>query len=425
MWLPFHSRAQTSDADVHSTRGYLLFKQNKPKESLAEYEQVARYRALNALDLEIVGCDYFLLEDYANADKWLSQSLEKDHNNALTLYFLGRTRYNEKRFAEATGLFKDSLTLDAKSAKTLENLGLAYERLGKTEEAAAAYQKAISLEPNTSKAYADLGMLLTTEKKLGEAIPYLQKAVQIAPHDAQAHRELGKASLNLNQLDQAQDELERAAVIDPQSAPTHFLLSEVYRKRGLAAKASSEEARYAELSAGHSAPDDPLAEARSLIQLGKLRDAEQVLRRYLELHQNSPDGHYLLGYLLFREREAKASLAEYTEGAKFRTPNAHDLEVVGGDYVLLHDYADADKWFSKSIEWDPNNLQTLYFLGRAKYNENRFDEAVAVFERVLKLDPKNIKAEDNLGLSLEGLGRTDEAIRAFRAAIEWQAGLPR
>jgi tetratricopeptide (TPR) repeat protein len=194
----------------------------------------------------------------------------------------------------------------------------------------------------------------------------------------------------------------------------------VYRKRGEPERAAAEIKRYGELTGGHSSPDDPLREARSLIESNQLPDAEQALRRYLDLHKNSAEGHYLLGYVLFRENKPKESLAEYTEGAKFRTPTAQDLEAVGADYVLLQDYRDADKWFTKSVEWNPSNLQALYYLGRAKYNENRFDEAISVFLKCLQLDPRNVKAEDNLGLSYEGLGRIDDAIAAYRAAIAWQ-----
>jgi tetratricopeptide (TPR) repeat protein len=165
--------------------------------------------------------------------------------------------------------------------------------------------------------------------------------------------------------------------------------------------------------------DDPLSEARSLLQAGQISAAEQATRRYLNAHNDSADGHYLLGYILFKKQDAKASLAEYTEGAKYRTPSAHDLEVVGGDDVILGDYSDAEKWFTKCVQWDPGNWQALYYLGRTKYNENRFEEAVKVFTQCLQAEPRSVKAEDNLGLSLEGLGRTEEAIAAYRNAISW------
>jgi Flp pilus assembly protein TadD len=60
-------------------------------------------------------------------------------------------------------------------------------------------------------------------------------------------------------------------------------------------------------------------------------------------------------------------------------------------------------------------------LGRTKYSENRFAEAISAFQQCLKLDLKNVKAEDNLGLSFAGLGRNDEAAAAYQQAIAWQA----
>lgn len=408
-------------ADAHYLLGYVLFKENKPQSSLSEYTEGARYRPPGAVELEVIGSDYFLLEDYDKADKWLTQSVEKNPQNSLTLYLLGRSKYNRKHFEEATHFFAESLKFDPGNAKTTDNLGLAYEALGQTEHAIAAYRTAIEKEHADSAPYLHLGALLNENNRAGEAVPYLTKAVELAPADAHAHRELGKAYLNLNKIEQAQMELSTAARLDPESGPTHFLLAQVYRKQGLTAKARSETDQYMELTGGHSSPDDPLSEARSLIKTGKFNEAEQLIRKYLEIHKSSADAHYLLGYVLFKEQKAKESLAEYTEGAKYHTPGAGDLEVVAGDYVLLHDYLDADKWFTKSVEWNPGNLQTLYYLGRTKYNENRFEEAVAVFLQCLKLDPKNVKAEDNLGLSYEGMGRTDEAAAAYKTAIAWDA----
>lgn len=166
---------------------------------------------------------------------------------------------------------------------------------------------------------------------------------------------------------------------------------------------------------------DPLAQAKAAAEHGMLPEAEAEARQYLALHQNSASGHFFLGYVLFRQTKARESLAEFTEGAKYQRPSAADLRVVGADYVLLNDYADADKWFAKSTEWAPGNALGWYYLARAKYNENRFEEAVAAFKECLKLDPKHIRAEDNLGLTLQALGRTDEAQQAFENAIAWQA----
>jgi len=195
-----------------------------------------------------------------------------------------------------------------------------------------------------------------------------------------------------------------------------------------------------------------LAEVKSLLRQGRVNEADRAVRQFLAAQPESPEGHFLLGHILFHEiqadataetqledakvlqanlkdgkfiqEKARASLAEFTAGAKYHEPSAADLKVVALDYVLLGSYADADKWLTKMLEWTPNDADGWYLLGRTKYNENRFAEAVSAFQQSLKLDPRNVKAEDNLGLSFAGLGRNEEAIAAYRQAMAWQAQAP-
>src|ERR1700731_3495853 len=116
-------------------------------------------------------------------------------------------------------------------------------------------------------------------------------------------------------------------------------------------------------AAPSSQPKPELFEVQSLLDAGKLSDAEIANRRYLDTHATSADAHYLLGYILFREGKPKSSLAEYTEGARYRAPRALDLEVVGCDYFLLEDYAAAGKWLTKALELDPTDALARFYLG--------------------------------------------------------------
>jgi len=171
-------------------------------------------------------------------------------------------------------------------------------------------------------------------------------------------------------------------------------------------------------------PADPLAEARELLTAGRLSKSEASIRSYLKDHPDSADAHFLLGFVLFREQKATESLAEFTAGAKVRRPKASELETVASDYVLLGDFADADKWFTEVTAETPNDSHAWYLLGRTKYNEGRYDEAVSSFEKALSLRPKYVEAENNLGLSLRELNKLDQAQAAFQAAIDWQGTEP-
>lgn len=171
-------------------------------------------------------------------------------------------------------------------------------------------------------------------------------------------------------------------------------------------------------------PADPLASARALLASDQLTQSESSLRAYISANPSSPDAHFLLGYVLFREQKAKDSLAEFTEGAKYRRPRAEEFKTVASDYVLLADYADADKWFTEVITESPNDANAWYLLGRTRYNENFFEQAVTAFERSLALHPQYVEAENNLGLCWKELDKSKEAKAAFLAAIGWEGNTP-
>jgi tetratricopeptide (TPR) repeat protein len=195
-------------------------------------------------------------------------------------------------------------------------------------------------------------------------------------------------------------------------------------------------------------PDLKLAKAEALMEKGQLNDAEIIVRQDLKIAPDSAAAHFLLGYILYREvqaqakqidpnpnaiyaapqkslielseKNAKESLTEFTAGARYRTPSAFDLKIVAIDYILLGDLMDADKWLTRSLQLNPTDSDGWYQLGRTKYNENRFTEAINAFKKCLAIDATNIKAEENLGLSYAGLGDDLDAAKAYQTAIDWQ-----
>jgi tetratricopeptide (TPR) repeat protein len=178
------------------------------------------------------------------------------------------------------------------------------------------------------------------------------------------------------------------------------------------------------VSALSQTPADPLAAARSLLDAGKIEESEAVLRDYIAKNPTSADARFLLGYALFRDQKPAESLAEFTAGAKFRRPRADELKIVAGDYVMLSDFSDADKWFSQVVAESPNDADAWYLLGRTKYNENEYAAAISSFEHALTLHPKYVEAQNNIGLCWKELNNRDKAQAGFQAAIDWQGETP-
>lgn len=171
--------------------------------------------------------------------------------------------------------------------------------------------------------------------------------------------------------------------------------------------------------------DNTLTQVQVLIDAGRFHEAEGALRTYLVDNDLSATAHEMLAYAFLRENKPADSLKEYTRAASMEKPSASMLEHVGQDYVLLGDWTDADKWTLRAVQMNPSEADAWYGLGRIRYSEQRFSDALPCFRKALELSPKSVKVENNLGLTYEALNQVDAAAAAYRQAIEWQNQGPR
>lgn len=169
---------------------------------------------------------------------------------------------------------------------------------------------------------------------------------------------------------------------------------------------------------------DPLQQARSLLDSGQFTAAEARLRSLIAASPADPEPRFLLGTALFRQGRATDSLAAFTNAATFRNPTANELTIVASDYVLLKDFADAQRWLLLATRTTPTDASAWYLLGRTDYNLDRADDARQAFLTCLRLDPGHVKARYNLGLTYERLRQPQDAIAAYRQAIAAQAAHP-
>jgi Flp pilus assembly protein TadD len=249
-----------SSAEAHFLLGYVFFREQKARESLAAYTAGAQWQRPSADDLRVVASDYILLNDLADADKWFTEVTAQRPVDAEAWYLLARTKYNENRFEEAITSFEHVLALRPQDVSAEDNLGLAYEGLGRTEDAKAAFQRAIDwqgAQPTDGQPYLNLGDLLTTQGDLDGALRALTQAASLAPENAKIREQLGRAYEGKGDLVSAQRELEQAVRLAPNASALHFKLGQVYHRRGLAKQADAEFAICSQLNGSHSSTEVP------------------------------------------------------------------------------------------------------------------------------------------------------------------------
>lgn len=249
-----------NSADGHYLLSYVLFRQQRATDSLAEASAGAKSRAPKADELKIIASDYVLLGAFTDAEKWFRQVTELTPDDGSAWYLLGRTQYNESSFRAAIGSFEHCLSLQARHVEAENNIGLAYRELGENEQAKAAFNTAITWQgdhPRDAQPFLNLGVLLLEEQKVEQAGTYLQSAEDLSPQNATVHENLGEMFLKTNKLPEARAEFEKAVELAPESSPLHFKLGRVYKRLGQNDKAQEQFGLCTRLNGTHSSEKTP------------------------------------------------------------------------------------------------------------------------------------------------------------------------
>lgn len=247
-------------SDAMYLLGYVLQRENHPKESLEWLTKAAAVAPPKAEDLKIAALDYVLLDDYDDAVRWLQRALQSDDKDAEIWYSLGRARMMQGNYTAAEQAFHRALILAPTSVKAENNLGLTYEAENRNSEALAAYAAAIAwqqrIDHPSEQPLLNYGTLLISQNRSAEAVTALESAARIAPANAKCHEQLARAYEQTGEMEKAQRQMEEAVRLDNGNARLHYQLGQMYRHAGKATQAKDELDRSAKLYGTHGTPED-------------------------------------------------------------------------------------------------------------------------------------------------------------------------
>jgi uncharacterized protein (TIGR02466 family) len=163
---------------------------------------------------------------------------------------------------------------------------------------------------------------------------------------------------------------------------------------------------------------EALARAVALHQAGRLREAEAIYRRVLEVRPDHPDALHLLGIVARQSGrpEAAIDLIGRAIAADGRNPTYHSNLGTAFEAAGRRDAALAA--YRRAVELKPDFFEAHQKLGTLLQATGKHEEAVAVLRRAVELRPGAAEVHLTLGTALAKLGRHEEARAAFRRAAE-------
>jgi Flp pilus assembly protein TadD len=262
-------------------------------------------------------------------------------------------------------------------------------------QAIDAYKKAYALDPKSPVIGERLAEMYWKAQRVHEAVTEAQELLKRDPNDLQTRRLLGRIYLrSLGDLtSSAQSEMAARAIeqyrevyrLDPTDSESALWLARLYRLRNEHDK------------------------------------AEAVLRNLLKQDpENEAAVEQLTQLLLDEGKSADAVLL--LESVTSRTPSPTLLDLLGDAYTQTHDLAKAEAAYRKATDLDPSELSHVRGLGQTLLAEEKFADALAVYQKLADLMPDDSDVYLRLAQIYRELHQLDHAEENLLKARQYAPG---
>ncbi len=354
--------------------------------------------------------------------------------------------YGDLGLTYLTYSFVDAAEVSFSNARVLQQdnprwpylLGYLFQIQGRLDQAAAVLESALELQPNDLPALIRLGRVRLDLGANDEALVLFQRAFDLDPKSAAVLDGLGNVAAARDDAQQAVEHFEQALALQPTASSIHHALGLAYRKLGDLSKATFH------LSRGGDAPvqfADPYL--KTVAELGRTADiylvrgaqafsearyaqAQSYYAKALELDPSSFDARKALGFCLEKLGDLEGAIEQLEEGLDQGTSGdpsrdilerAELLRILGGLRVLQGRELDGIDAFNKSLELDPDRLDTRIKLANALARQGKLDDAVEHYDRILKAAPETQSVLIQRATAQINLGRPQLAIADYEKAI--------
>jgi len=292
-------------------------------------------------------------------------------------------------------------------------------------QAIQAYKKAYSLDPKSTVIGERLAEMYWKAQRIDEAVAEAREILRRNPDDLNSRRLLGRiylrslgsfesGSLQVETVNRAIEQYREIYRLDPADTESALWLARLYRLKN------------------------------------EHDQAEGVLRAILKSDPENEAGVEQLTQLLMDEGKNDEAIS-LLEGITAQSPSAAALDLLGDAYTQARQLGNAEKAYRKAVEMDPSELSHQRGLGQTLMAEEKYPEALKVYEKLADLMPDDPdvylriaqiyrelhqldKAEDNLvrarqyapgsvevmyneAMLYQSQGRFDDAIRVLSDAV--------
>ncbi len=420
----------------------LLFEIGNLEDSLDAFNSLLHLEPANHIALYMRALVNFKLKNYESCLRDVDDALKYEKNEKY--YELRKDCCKSmKNWECVVDSARRIIEINRKNLSAYRDLATGYLKLGKIESAVEAYRDALEVFPDNDTLLYELKDILKKEERYAELIDIAKRILALHPDDFNNLLDLARAFMALENYDDAEHYLLRALEIKKtkdvyvMAGDLYFKMKKYedavkYYKNGLKIE-DDPEVRYSLAKCYYKLNDlnTALKEIRKALRkkkearfyllaskiamdLNNIRYALRYGREALKL-KDSPEIRILLSRILLNAGEYDEVVHVLKDLAK--SGNIEALEILGEALEKNERYDDAVAIYERILEIDNNNIGALQGLGRIYLKNENYEAARDVFEKIVKIMPESKEVNENLAFIYEKLGDYSKALKYINQAI--------
>lgn len=343
-------------------------------------------------------------------------------DSGAAYFALGEALLARDRLAEAEAALRRALALWPRSRRVGPQLALARSliRQARHEEGLAVYRALLADDPENDLVYLQQGIALLESGRHDDAVKSFRQALAVLRHfgnEPVLNALLGEALHKLGRLGAAAAHLERALALDPGNVRTLLARVDIERDR----------LRLFRPPAGAVDPyplqisNLEMQREAELAQVGVwLAEARQACETLIALDASHALARVVLGAVLLRMGEHDPAITALEEALSLgpNRPVAREAHRLLGEVLEMRGLLRAAaRHYESALDIDPLDAEALERLGRLRFREARYQDALPLYRRLVDVTPFVAEAHVRLGLVLHRLDRPSEALPVVERAL--------
>lgn len=402
---------------------------NQDKQALPYYQNAVILAPLNyglhlryARALEKTGITDKAIEEYnlafqdnENAEEIMpalerlaNLNIQKYPENPSSYLNLGAFYQRKGAFEAAMVNYKKAQILDPSNPVVKINMGSLYQAQGNVAKAIELYDEVIMSYPKEKLAYMYKARASNQIKEYTDAINNYKEVLKIDPKDSQAKQELVETISNNLSEEKAFSYFEKLIEQFPDDQEILSLYANALLKKGyyykatlqyqkLIAKDSSNTLAYIAQSQAYQGLYD-FDNALSVIENGIIKNPQDTkLSAYkAEVLETKDDLLCKQAFELYNKGNIVKALETYK---LIKTPSKETYTSIAACYQRLGKYSEAFENYNLALTEDPNDIDTLTYLGNTCCLLKQFEKANTYYKKALLIEPDNQSIKEAIKLA--------------------------